>query len=149
MTLTTEQVRSCLIAAGIPAWSIVELSDATYKAPLADWLTGDFHRWFFRALKALDIDQYEPEGGDCDDFCDLFCVLARVAHRRTPEGKGHALPIGRINFSKFPGHAVPERHVLVWAMTPDRGLIFPEPQIIGRVESLTVPQLNSVTRCSD
>jgi hypothetical protein len=143
--LTNAQVRQALVAAGIPPAAIWPLSDSLYLPCLADWVTGDYHRWFVKARTALGIEAYEPESGDCDDAADLFATLARVAHRRTPEGKGAALPIGRINFSPSPA----VYHAINWALTSDHGVIFPEPQVLFRVERLSVLQLASITRCSD
>lgn len=152
MFLTGDAIRSALITAGIPAAVVGESSDATYKPAQSGWLTGDFHRWYFRALEAFSIRDFTAESGDCDDFTDLYCALVRIAHRRTAEGKGTALPIGRLNFLQAPNAPIgpaQQKHALVWAITSDAGLVFIEPQVLGRTERLTVAQLNSATRCTD
>lgn len=152
MTLHSHQLRATLLAAGIPFAAIVEPSDASYKPCESGWLLDDFHGWYFRALEAFGIREWTAESWDCDDFTDLFCALARIAHRRTPEGKGHGLPVGRLNFLQVPGapHGPQQKkHAIVWACTSDKGLIFIEPQTLHRELKLTIPQLNSATRCSD
>lgn len=146
MTLTGHQLRATLIAAGIPPAAIWPLSDNVYMPCRAAWLTGDFHRWFMKTLEALDVRAYSSESHDCDDFADLFAALARVTHRRTVgPGVAAALPIGRINFQTLPG----TYHAITWAMTSDRGVIFPEPQVLFQVNNLSALQLQSISRCSD
>lgn len=145
MTLTGQQLRAALIAAGIPPAAILPFADDLYQPCRADWLTGDFHRWFLKALEALDIRAYEPGAGDCDDFASLFASFARIAHRRTPHGKGAALPIGPLWYDTLPR----SHHAICWAYTVQKGVIFPEPQVLFQVNRLSALQLQSITRCSE
>lgn len=151
MRLSQFDLRISLSIAGIPEAAVAQLSDQSYMPCQADWLTGDFHRWYFRALESLDVRGFQNESGDCDDYSDLFCALARVAHRRTPEGQGVALPIGRLHYLRAPNAPMgaQQGHAIVWAETSDAGLVFIEPQVLGRIERLTKQQLASCTRCSD
>lgn len=152
MTITDFQLRVLLVSAGIPAAVVYEPDDSLYLPCRAEWLLGDFSRWWRnQAAPALGMDNYSPESADCDDAVDCHNTLARWAHRRTPEGQGKALPIGRLNYAQIPGAppgALQRRHAVAWAITPDRGLIFVECQAIFSELKLTVPQLNSATRCS-
>lgn len=145
MTLTGPAVRSQLVAAGVPFFLVSEMVDAVYKPCEFAWLTGDFHSWVLRSMSALDIRDFTPESGDCDDFCALFATFARILHRRAPDSAGTALPIGRLSYMQTPT----VKHSINWAITRDRGLVFPEPQVLGRVESLTPAQLVTCTHCSE
>lgn len=151
MTLTWFQVHATLAAAGIPAAVIFERDDAVYRPCQSSWLLGDYSRWWrTKAAPALGMDVYAEESGDCDDSVDCHNALARWAHRRMQESKGFAFPIGRLNFSLVPDAPMGplrKRHACAWAITADRGLIFPEPQQLYGELRLTVPQLNSATRC--
>lgn len=153
-TINGTQLRIHLAAAGVPAAVLAEASDASYRPCTAEWLAGDYHRWFLESLAAFGVREYSAEDFDCDDFVDAFATFARIAHRRTQREQGlspAALPIGRLNFLRLP-HLPPsaaQKHALAWAFTSDRGLIFIEPQVLFRVETLTRDQLASATRCSD
>lgn len=151
MTITANQYHGELVELGIPPFRIAEMDDAVFMPMQSSWLLGGFHRWYFRALEAFDIRPFADEAGDCDDFTGLFCSLARIAHRRTPEGKGTALPVRRFNFARIPSAigAAQQRHAIVIARTSDLGLIFVEPQVLGRRETLTPDQIQSCTKCSE
>lgn len=152
-TVTHGQILLAALAVGIPAAAIVEPSDLVYRPCRLEWLMGDYHRWFMRAIEQLGVSVPSPEDGDCDDFTDMFCTLARIAHRRTMKAEGlsgAALPIGRMNFLLRPDEPVDNKgkHAIAWAYT-DRGLVFPEPQVVGKTYSLTLNQTQSCSRFSD
>lgn len=152
MTLSAFDLRMMLFEAGIAEAVTAPMGDATYMPCKADWLLTDFHGWLFRALKALDISEYAAESGDCDDATNLFITFARILHRRTPEGRGHALPLGYFGFKltpNAPAGPAQQSHAIVWAVTSDRGILFIEPQVIGKVMVLTKAQIASCHRCSD
>lgn len=146
-------IRKAAETAGIPSDSIVEPSDARYAPMNSEWLRLEFHRYFARTMAILYERPFEKlyhaEDVDCDDFADLFAALARVAHRRTmardfPDLKA-ALPIGRFNF--WPNNE--GKHAICWAYSSDRGLIFPEPQVIGKFIDMHSILALTCTRFSD
>jgi hypothetical protein len=150
MTITWAQWLAEITATGIPAWAIDEPADVVFMPMESRWLLEDFHRWYFRSLDALEIRSFDPERGDCDDFSGLFCVFARILHRRSAEGKGYASPVAWLNLSLRPelSGQDTQRHRCVCARTRDRGLLFIEPQVLGKVYQFTVPQLSSCTKFS-
>lgn len=123
MTKTAQEIRIALIEAGIVTPSVF-VADSTYKPCRSDWLVGEYDQWFRSALKALGLEQWSAENGDCDDYADLYSVLARICHMRTSGSKGTGLPVGVLFFNKnrLGGHAINV------AVTSDQGVVFPEPQ---------------------
>lgn len=115
--------------------------DATYSAPKSSWLLGEYAAWLEKALAALGCATYTPESGDCDDFADLYAVLARIAHRRTPGSAGSALAVGTLFYTQDKGGG----HAINVVYTSDLGLIFVEPQTCKRV-TLSATELKSAIR---
>lgn len=134
MLLTSAQLRTHILAAGITAPSILT-ADATYKAPLASWLLREFDQYFRQYLTAMRLQLWAAENWDCDDFSDLYAVLAKICHRRTPGSDGTGLPVGVIWYMQEGVGA----HSIVSAFTSDLGLIFIEPQR-ARTRLMPTPQ---------
>lgn len=122
--MTQAEVRTALINAGVVT-PCTFLADTYYKPCRADWLTGEFDDWFRAALKALDLEKWVEENGDCDDKACLYSVLARICHAKTPGSAGTALPVGELWFTQKTGGG----HAVNVAVTSDQGVVFIEPQI--------------------
>ena len=118
--------------------AVIKLGDADYNTPRADWLLGEFEGWFRDALRRLGIEAYVDEAGDCDDYADLYAVLARVCHRRMPKCAGTALPVGVLHYRTSAGNG----HAINVALTSDRGLLYIEPQT-GKTVTLTAEEKRS------
>lgn len=123
--MTAIEVRTRLLEAGIVTPSAF-FADADYKPPRADWLTGEFDDWFRKCLAALQLEAWAAENWDCDDFADLYAVLARICHRRTAGSAGTGLPVGILWFQQRQRGA--GGHAINLAVTSDLGVVFPEPQ---------------------
>lgn len=121
--MTSAEVRIALLQAGIVTPSVF-VADVAYKPCRSDWLTGEFDEWFRKALDALGLREWSPENGDCDDYADLYSVLARICHRRTAGSAGTGLPVGILWFNRQGIGS----HAGNLAITSDQGVVFPEPQ---------------------
>lgn len=120
--LTAADLRLQLALAGMTAPAFI--ADAAYLLPRADWLLGEFEKYYRASLHALVGSDWSAERWDCDDFADLYAILARICHRRTPGSERTGLAVGSLWYTR-PGVG---GHAINVALTSDKGLIFIEPQ---------------------
>lgn len=147
MTITAGTVEQALIAAGVPVGKITHLLDRLYRPCRAGWLVGDFARYFERTLTELDLRPSDDERFDCDKTSLVFQALAAIAHARTPDGKGGALPMGRITLRPGVQTGDVAQHTAIWTYTSDKAICFIEPQPPVHLLDYTPYQLGTTESC--
>lgn len=100
-------------------------SDQTYACPQSEWLLGPFWSWYWETFTALGVMKWERTN-DCDDFAMRYATAAKLCHSITKGGVGNpeGLAVGEFWYQQDASGG----HAIVVAMTPDKGLIFIEPQ---------------------
>lgn len=89
--------------------AVVDLSDNMYACPARRWVEDGFAHSVGSILDQLEVNRYQLEKWDCDDFARLGATVAQLLHARTHDGKpGMGLAIGYFayNDERRGGHAI-------------------------------------------
>lgn len=102
------------------------ISDIEYNLPSKNWILNEFSKSFLTFLKFLNVDDYNPENNDCDDFARLAASLAQILHHRTSPAVKTGLTVGEFWYRQDigGGHAI--NFIIYLDGTPK--IMFFEPQ---------------------
>jgi hypothetical protein len=152
MSLTYQELRDLLSAAGLPAWSW-QFPDLTYETVSPDWVIDNWRAWLDARPGELCV--FSDAGGkrlrqrplwiaECDD-CDNLAIgtLAHAQVGNALSGQKYRLPRGGIAYGFLFYTAAPSRpenfnieggHAINWFVAHDRVVRFFEPGMGMAVE---------------
>lgn len=133
-TIDVQYIRS-----QFPNTAMIYGADASYACVDEDWLLDVYHPWFVRICKRMKVWKYRANN-DCDNFADLYRVLAGVCHAQSDEKKvPQGIAVLRVSYKRDVGGWHANNAVFVGL----KRRIFIEPQTPGIVTLTEAEQANT------
>lgn len=86
--MTADQITQTLAAAGAVPMFLNFVLDREYACPDADYIRGDFAKWFWAEQYRRGVATWKAESNDCDNFSLRAMVDMQVAHAQaSPDSK--------------------------------------------------------------
>lgn len=129
MKISRREIEQFMGAEGVLPNQVM-IGDVEYALPSLKWLRGPFATALRRLFGAVEVDHWEEEQNDCDDFARGAAWYGSILHNRSAGGAGMrrtGLAFGEFWYQKRNGAA----HAINCAIIGEgnlRRLVFFEPQ---------------------
>ena len=130
---TRREIEQIMREAGVMADQVM-IGDDVYALPSKEWLSGRFAEALRTFFNGLELNSWEAEKNDCDDFARGAAWFAAMLHNRSAAKAGlkrSGLAIGEIWYRQADG----VNHAINCAIIPEPGkdrVVFFEPQNVLR-----------------
>lgn len=92
--MTSLQIAECLTRAGCGGAYLRYILDREYACPAADYIAGDFAKWFWAEQYRRGVATWKAEKNDCDNFAVRALADMGIAHATTERQTGKGLAFG-------------------------------------------------------